>query len=42
MAPKILACMRFVKSGGKKAVITSLDRAGEALEGKTGTVISAA
>jgi len=39
MAPKILACIRFLEWGGKKAVITSLDKAVEALNGKTGTHI---
>jgi len=39
MGPKILACVRFLKFGGKKAIITSLDRAMEGLEGKFGTVI---
>ena len=39
MGPKILACIRFLKFGGKKAIITSLDRAIEGLEGKCGTVI---
>lgn len=40
MAPKVTACIRFLESGGEKAVITSLDKAVEALEGKTGTLIS--
>ena len=39
MGPKILACIRFLRFGGKKAIITSLDRAIEGLEGKSGTVI---
>jgi len=39
MAPKMLACIKFIKAGGKKAVITSLEHATEALEGKTGTQI---
>ncbi|GEM_PF-6660 len=39
MGPKILAAIRFVKATGKPAVITSLDKAKEALEGKTGTRI---
>ena len=39
MGPKILACVRFLKFGGKKAIITSLDRAIEGLEGKCGTII---
>ena len=40
MLPKIEACMYFVEhSKGKKAIITSLSKAKEAIEGKTGTVI---
>ena len=39
MGPKVKACMRFLKWGGKKAIITSLDKALDALEGKTGTHI---
>ncbi|MEM2137127.1 MAG: carbamate kinase, partial [Candidatus Methanomethylicia archaeon] len=39
MGPKIRACIRFIEWGGEKAIITSLDKACEALEGKTGTVI---
>ncbi len=37
MGPKIEACIRFVEWGGKPAVIASLDRAVEALEGSAGT-----
>ena len=41
MLPKVQACMKFVRANpGKKAVITSLDKAIEALEGKTGTVFT--
>jgi len=40
MAPKVRACIRFLEWGGSKAIITSLDKAVEALEGKTGTLIS--
>ncbi len=42
MLPKVEACMEFVANGkpGATALITSLSRAAEALEGKTGTVIS--
>ena len=39
MAPKIEACIRFVNAGGEKAIITSLDNAIDALQGRTGTVI---
>jgi len=39
MGPKVQAAARFVRAGGKRAVITSLAKALDALEGKTGTVI---
>ena len=40
MLPKVKACMKFVQANPeKKAVITSLAKAIDALEGKTGTVI---
>jgi len=39
MGPKVKACIRFLEWGGKRAVITSLDKAIDALEGKTGTEI---
>jgi len=39
MGPKIAAAIRFVKAGGEKAIITSLKKAVDALEGKTGTII---
>lgn len=41
MLPKVQAAMKFVRyNPEKKAIITSLDKAIEALEGKTGTVIT--
>jgi carbamate kinase len=40
MGPKILACIRFLQWGGEKAIITSLDKANEALERRTGTIIT--
>ena len=41
MLPKVQACMKFVRANpGKKAIITSLDKAIDALEGKTGTVVT--
>jgi len=40
MEPKILAAVKFVRSGGKTAIISSLDKALLALAGKAGTVIS--
>ena len=41
MLPKIEACLSFVEHRrGGQALITSLDKASEALQGKTGTIIS--
>ncbi|MDC7232211.1 MAG: carbamate kinase [Spirochaetales bacterium] len=41
MLPKVEAAMKFVRTNpSKKAIITSIDKALEALEGKTGTVIT--
>jgi len=37
MAPKVRAIIRFIQNGGKMAVIASLDKVEEAVEGKTGT-----
>lgn len=39
MGPKVKACIRFLEWGGQRAIITSLDKAVEALEGRTGTRI---
>jgi carbamate kinase len=39
MGPKVEACIRFVKWGGRRATITSLDNAVDAIDGKTGTHI---
>lgn len=39
MGPKVEACIRFLEWGGKMAIITSLNKAAEALEGKAGTRI---
>ncbi|PKK86594.1 MAG: carbamate kinase [Thermoplasmata archaeon HGW-Thermoplasmata-1] len=39
MGPKILAAIRFLEGGGKRVAITSLDKAYEAAEGRTGTQI---
>ncbi|MEM2890226.1 MAG: hypothetical protein QW358_02630, partial [Candidatus Hadarchaeum sp.] len=39
MGPKVKACIRFLEWGGKRAIISSLDKVTEALEGKTGTHI---
>lgn len=41
MLPKVQAAMKFVRANpDKKAIITSLDKAIDSLEGKTGTVIT--
>lgn len=41
MLPKVEACMKFVRTNPhKKAIITSLDKATDALSGKTGTTIT--
>nr|AMQ24271.1 carbamate kinase [Ergobibamus cyprinoides] len=39
MLPKVLACIRFVKATGNRAIITSLHSAVDALAGTTGTQI---
>jgi carbamate kinase len=39
MGPKVLAVMRFLKNGGDRAVITSLDRAWEGSRGEFGTQV---
>ncbi len=41
MGPKVEAALRFVESGGKKAVISSVGSAEAALEGKSGTMVTA-
>lgn len=41
MLPKVQACMNFVRSNPqKKAIITSLDKAIDALKGETGTLLT--
>jgi carbamate kinase len=39
MEPKVASCVRFIEYGGERAVITSLDQASAALEGRAGTHI---
>ncbi len=39
MGPKVKACLRFMDWGGDRAIITSLDKVIEALDGATGTQI---
>jgi len=40
MGPKVKACIRFLEAGGEKAIITSLNLAGQALRGEAGTLIT--
>jgi len=40
MEPKVRAAIRFIEAGGERAIITSLDRAMDALEGRAGTTIT--
>ena len=37
MKPKVIAVLRYLKAGGRRAAITSYDNALKALEGKAGT-----
>ena len=39
MGPKVASAIKFVEEGGARAIISSLDKAVEALAGKTGTII---
>jgi carbamate kinase len=40
MGPKILAAIRFLKSGGKKVIISDVEKGWHAFKGKTGTHIT--
>jgi carbamate kinase len=40
MGPKVEAAMQFVEKGGEKTIISSLSKAVDAFEGKTGTIIT--
>ncbi len=40
MGPKVLAATKFVKEGGKRSIIASLEHAIDALDGKSGTTIT--
>lgn len=40
MEPKVLAAVRFIRSGGKQAIISSLNKALPAIEGRAGTRIT--
>jgi carbamate kinase len=39
MGPKVEAAIRFVESGGDRAIISALGKLVEALDGKTGTQV---
>ncbi len=39
MGPKVEAALRFVRHGGRRSVITALDRIADALHGDVGTVV---
>jgi carbamate kinase len=39
MGPKVEACVRFIKWGGRRAIISSLEHVVEAVDGETGTHI---
>ena len=39
MGPKIQAAIMFIRNGGRKVLITSIEKIVEAIEGKTGTII---
>ncbi|MEN6294881.1 MAG: carbamate kinase [Chloroherpetonaceae bacterium] len=39
MGPKIEAVMRYLRNGGKKAIITTFEYIGDSLEGKAGTTL---
>ncbi|MCK4364708.1 MAG: carbamate kinase [Thermoplasmatales archaeon] len=40
MGPKILAAIRFIESGGKKVIISDVEKGWDAFQGKTGTHIT--
>ena len=39
MAPKVQAAINFLRNGGRRVVITSLEKLRDAVDGKAGTVI---
>ena len=41
MGPKTEALLRFVEQGGQRAVVTTLDRLDQAVDGRTGTSVTA-
>jgi carbamate kinase len=40
MGPKVEAAVAFIKKGGKRALITSIDKIEEAVAGSAGTEIA--
>jgi carbamate kinase len=40
MGPKVEAVCRFVEGGGRRAVITSLDRIADGVAGRAGTIVT--
>jgi carbamate kinase len=40
MEPKVLAAVRFIRSGGQQAIISSLDKAVPAIDGRAGTRVT--
>lgn len=40
MAPKVTAAIRYLLTGGKQVIITSVEKIGEAIKGETGTNIT--
>jgi len=40
MAPKVQAAINFLRNGGRRVVITSLEKLRDAVDGKAGTVIT--
>jgi carbamate kinase len=40
MGPKILAALRFLEFGGERVIISNIEQGWEALQGKTGTLIT--
>lgn len=40
MLPKVQACVSFIENGGKKAIIALLEKAGDAIAGKSGTTFN--
>ena len=40
MGPKVESAIEFVNKGGKRAIITSMEKAAEALAGRAGTAVT--